>query len=493
MTDEPPSAAVDGIRHKLLGARPTIKILLYTDDPLGITNDDGFFGLQSMIVRLQAHQPRFAIFAIQFLSRSSNIARHADNRLDVALERERTRSGSPFDEIWFFGTHQVTTTGRTAGPFGGGPQSELDAAERAALESWMDAANAGGGVMIAGDHSENRPRDAVTIPTSACPDDSGVHEPLAQGRAIGRCVPRAGLMRVWHGDPNREPRNTDTVGFGGGQEDATPQTIVPLSFDENGTLSPGGKPHPVFFYRPNEFINVLPDHQHEGALVNKFDPNDWPSQGSIQPLPQVIAMGLNQRNASLFDLLSAYDGDSVNVGRIIADSSWHHYLNVNLTNFHHPAAIGTASDKIGQFYSNLGIWLAPKKKRLEMAHALLWELANFVIAMRGSDDNAWQLGKFAYRTVLRVAAPCEIHELIKVLFSNSVNMSFVEISSLFTSQVQPVEMLIGSILKACCEEITKSRENVETYVPTPLDELIDLGVAQTEQWLSHNNQLRTIS
>jgi len=34
--------ATSGIRHLLQVEKPTIKILLYTDDPEGITNDDAF-------------------------------------------------------------------------------------------------------------------------------------------------------------------------------------------------------------------------------------------------------------------------------------------------------------------------------------------------------------------------------------------------------------------------------------------------------------------
>lgn len=469
--------ATSGIRHLLRVEKPTIKILLYTDDPAGITNDDAFLGLRSMRFRLQAHDPASADFGVAFVSRSSTIATHADNKIDVVLEREVKETGKPFDEIWFFGTHQITTKQFAAGSLGGGPQSELDTNEVNALTQWMNAkSDVGGGVLISGDHSEGRPEGAIIIQKPACPDNSSANDPLALGRAIGRCVPRAGLMRKWAGGPTSTGDNTNTVAAGGLQQDAKPQTFRLVRFDANGNPDPSGSPHPLFFYRANTFIDVLPDHDHEGALVDAFDPSAWPKiEGKPQPLPQVVAVGTNQRNKTEFNLLSAYDGDSVDVGRIVADSSWHHYLYGNLQNFPHPASVNTDSDKIGQFYGNLGLWLAPRAKRSQMAHALLWELANLALAMGESEKDMFRLGTFGYVTLLSMASPCEVYEFFNVLVNDRPPALASAIRGVLT-QLRGLELLLGGLLSSYHREIKRSRVLSEDYEPAPLEAVIQHGI-----------------
>lgn len=465
-----------GIRHLLYVEKPTIKILFYTDDPTSIKDDDSFLGLRSLRFRLRAHQPTSADFGVGFSSRSSTIATHADNKIDVLMEREVKETGKPFDEIWFFGTHQTTTTIFTAGALGGGPQSELDSGEVNALWRWMDASTGvGGGVMIAGDHSERRPDNAVTVPDPPCPDDSSAEDPLALGRAIGRCVPRAGLMRKWAGNPTRTGDTNNTVVAGGLQQDGQPQFFRLVNFDETGNPKPAGSPHPLFFYRANSFITVLPDHDHEGALTDVFDPSAWPKvEGKPQPLPQVVAVATNQRNKTEFNLLSTYDGDSVKVGRIVADSSWHHYLSGNLGNFPHPASANTESDKIGQFYGNLGLWLAPRTKRTQMAQALLWELANLALVM-GEWEEPFRLGTFAYITLLQMASPCEIHEFFNILVSDSPERISSEVRGVL-NQFRGMEVLLGGVLTSYHHEIRRSRVSSEDYDALTPKEVIQHGI-----------------
>jgi len=81
--------------------KPTIKILLYTDDPqIAPTNDFGhFFGLGSMIERLRAHTPTFANLEIKWASRNSDATHHADNKLDAILNQEVADTNEPCDEI----------------------------------------------------------------------------------------------------------------------------------------------------------------------------------------------------------------------------------------------------------------------------------------------------------------------------------------------------------------------------------------------------------
>jgi hypothetical protein len=72
-----------------------------------------------------------------------------------------------------------------------------------------------------------------------------------------------------------------------------------------------------------------------------------------------------------FGAISAYDGDAANVGRIVCDATWHHFVNINLNGAGsgrsglYTAGNPTAEyDKIKQYYRNTARWLAPKGRRL---------------------------------------------------------------------------------------------------------------------------------
>lgn len=83
----------------------------------------------------------------------------------------------------------------------------------------------------------------------------------------------------------------------------------------------------------------LIDHDHEGEAmappVNAQNLATWPrSQAGHQEQPVVIAFG-DVKDPDVhfkqFGVISVYNGHTVGLGRIIADSSWHHWLNSNLS------------------------------------------------------------------------------------------------------------------------------------------------------------------
>ncbi|HEY6803977.1 MAG TPA: hypothetical protein VI306_10395 [Pyrinomonadaceae bacterium] len=394
--------------------KPTIKILLYTDDPNVITDGNSFLGLGSMIERLKAHGPTFADLKIVWVSRSSDRNHHANNQLHFVLDRELEETGEPFDEIWFFGLHQANIKTFSLGAFRGGPESELNDNEVAALAKWMKIEEGfGGGVLITGDHNNPIPPNWLRNRSSHCPDDVQDPQFFGLGRAIGRCVPRAGKMRKWEGPPSKENDSVSTIPSSGFQTDRVPQKLIHEFLNTDGEPDLQGEPHPLFLYRPEDFIDVFPDHPHEGALVIPGVSNtaEWPIGPNGQPKPRIVAFGTNKRTGKRIGVVSAYDGDSAGVGRIVADSSWHHYANVNLKGFPHPAAPESPSDKIGQFYANLAIWLAPLHKRRQMAETMYWELAEYTLLLEQQRDPP-NIGEIAYFLLRRLAAPCEIHELL---------------------------------------------------------------------------------
>src|SRR5687768_5749054 len=87
--------------------RPTIKILMYTDAPDVVTRRrTGAFSLGRMIEHLQGHSAVFARFDVRLESRYRENSLTANNKLNDLLNRE-AQTGAPFDEIWFFGVHQI--------------------------------------------------------------------------------------------------------------------------------------------------------------------------------------------------------------------------------------------------------------------------------------------------------------------------------------------------------------------------------------------------
>lgn len=413
--------------------KPTIKILLYTDAPRLVTKSRaGMFGLGQMIQHLQGHAPAFARLDIRWMSRYLANSPDAVNKLDTVLKTEFDTTGTYFDQVWFFGIHQINKTKPGLGLGGGTRESELTAAEVKALTTWMEEQQ--GGVLVTGDHANRSPDTAmVDDPGPACPDQNRKEQFLSLGRALGRCIPRAGLLRDWEGDPTGDPQrshNTHTAVVGvmiedaALQRDGNPQRIFHKLFDANGQPAENGDPHPLFFYSDGKSIEYLPDHMHEGAVVipTPLDKNVWRanSQG-FRPEPHLVATGMDSRRRKEVNLLAAYDGTALNCGRIVADSSWHHYFNINLENFRFPEPRDSPGDQIGQFYANLAVWLSPISKRKQMAESMVRWLANQPVVLeafgpsRLDDRDAIRgTGNSALAVLKRVASPCEIHELLRM-------------------------------------------------------------------------------
>lgn len=457
------------MKAQVLAQRPTIKILLYTDDPDTINEGKDLLGLDSMIERLKAHAPVFADLSIKWVSRSSDANHHADNKLDVVMRREVTETGEPFDEIWFFGLHQANTEKSSSGVFRGGPESELTPDEVDELEKWMKVeGGSGGGVLMTGDHNNPIPPHWIPNENGRCADTIEEVELLGLGRAIGRCVPRAGDLRKWYGPPSSGADDSvSTVANPGLQSDRKPQRLIHELVNGDGEPDPHGKPHPLFFYRAGKFIDIFPDHRHEGALNIPDLSNTavWPVGPSGQPKPLVVAFGTDTRSGEKIGLVIAYEGDRAGVGRIVADSSWHHYVNINLKGFPHPARLRSYSDKIGQFYGNLAIWLAPMHKRRQMAQAMYWELAKYTLLEQ--HDDPVRMGAVAYSLLGRSTSPCEINELLR---------SFGPQQGLAKTEQEALGLVLDSYQKA----MIRSEEGTVPIGSLELEDIVVQGLPRAK-------------
>lgn len=456
---------------QLFANKPDLRILIYTDDN-DMNFDMPFLGLGEMDKRLKAHAPTFANLETVLVCRNQN--QNADNKLDDVLNTA-AQEGKPFDEIWFFGLKQANTD-QLFGQSHGGPNNKLDDGELEALRQWMSTQNGGhgGGVLMTGDHGHPAPQRLR---------EPNLDPFIGLGRAIGHSVPRAGALRSWEGPPTRELADSySTIASFGSEGDRFPQHLTLRNVNLDGDLDDEGQPHPLFFYNQEQYIRVFPDHHHEGAVVipEILDPQEWPNGPNGQVLPQVVALGIDKRRQEQLNIIATYNGDSANVGRIVADSTWHHYANVNLEAFEHPAPIGSESDQIGQFYGNLALWLAPRNKRLQMARAMSWHLARYTLLLEET-GNPEYTGNVAHALINRVASPCEVHELLLMLPPPQVPA--LEAAALAGDVATSAKLFLGHVIEGYQREMIRENETEHGAIleatPTTIDGLIETAYRNT--------------
>ena len=257
-----------------------------------------------------------------------------------------------YDQVWLFGFQA------------GAPSS--DANEIRVLAQFMES---GGGVFATGDHS--------TI-----------------GRPLCGALPRIRKMREWAVVPMSGPTRIDTINNPGidgiarnvDQGDHFPQTMYPL-------LDASSAPHPLL-RSPAGAINVLPDHPHESEcyaprgtnLTGNFSVaglapfTEFPTVGGLEHGPQLVAISMSASlNADklpvtprCFGAISAYDGHLANKGRVVCDSTWHHFVNMNLNGAGFPGdglregtplAANAAYKQIQHYFANIADYLTPKNRK----------------------------------------------------------------------------------------------------------------------------------
>lgn len=324
--------------NRLWWKRPAnVRILIYMDG--ASFNGGSFDGLQHVINAVESDPWPWANFIVTTANRYTDTQADQDNvtLTDLSLDA--------FDEVWLFGISSSSNL--------------LSAAEVSALETFMDG---GGGVLTTGDHA-------------------------SLGRGLSGPLKRVGKLRMYPAPPASAPTWNTTIRDANGdgqylfaeQSDSTPQVIRPkyrYHWSSGGIfLSLKKSPHPLLCGEQG-VLKILPDHQHEGQVVipNSFPVSEWPKIGSFQPKPEIVAWGKiidpNATNAGdEFPVIGAYNGHGVNVGRIVADSTWHHWFDINMNGFN------VASDDyrdIISYFQNVAAWLAPKHKQAGMRNGVFW-------------------------------------------------------------------------------------------------------------------------
>jgi hypothetical protein len=372
-----------------------VRILMYADSSVRFQGGP-FLGLQYVSTLLKSRAYFYVNFQIDTAHRDGT-----DPSASIKGAKQLTELDilTKYDEIWFFGLNST-------------PNLSLD--EVALLDKFM-AAPKFGGVLVTGDHAN-------------------------LGRGITGQITRAGEMRrypapdsippIWNTTLEEGPDANLTYDFED-QSDDRPQTIrykrYPLG---TSRFLRQYRPHPILC-GPDGPIKVFPDHQHEGeALAPVITPGaaQWPTKLGRQETPEVIAWGRIKDPAAVkygqeIGLVSAYNGHNVDVGRIIGDSTWHHWFDINLTGEAAPPSPYAGFDdtpqgqavlrQIDAYFLNCGVWLAPPDKQAQMRNVGWWSIlwSDRIVELSPQTPIA-RLGEVAIDALGQRASRCTVSEWI---------------------------------------------------------------------------------
>lgn len=388
------------------------KILIVTDGLNYSTNDD--FGLTQFISTL-ANTPIHGMMpqiikASRGNSVGANITNFQFNDVTNGILKSR------YDVVFIFAVGRENVNQL--------PQTEIDA-----ITKFMQA---GGGVFATGDHED-------------------------LGAAICRDIPRVRSLRFWKASETPNIGNTTrlSTNLSGAnnvedfddQSDTIPQTLYLNFRTQAGGI---GNAHPVLQGGNLGNIEVFPDHPHEGEcrvpvtlggefVLNNEIFNEFPNAtagGSL--FPEVAAMSMSHGTGfpgkfalapRSFASVVAYDGQRAEVGRIVTDATWHHFVNVNLdgtgsgkTGLQQPAGTDTlALTKIRKYYTNLATWLMPKKVRKCLRDFViikaftkfpLFEELKLVSLKEANADQLTIVGEQVFAALSQTHTKAEVQEMV---------------------------------------------------------------------------------
>ena len=150
------------------------------------------------------------------------------------------------------------------------------------------------------------------------------------------------------------------------------------------------------------------------GVAGRAGPIGDPGPFGVRPRPQVIAYGLTTNREAIpkrFGMVSAYDGDSAEVGRVVVDSTWHHWFSMNLVGLRDQAPGYYRG--MQNYYRNVGMWLATPEQRASMLLAATWGV--LVGKQPGAFSKAmgiWELGERVLDVIGRTAPHCIVDELV---------------------------------------------------------------------------------
>jgi hypothetical protein len=399
---------------------PRLRLLFLTDGRITDGHGTTEFGLGPPIDTLtdRAVVPWLDI-SVEFVDRDQGF-RLTQDGFDI----------DAYDQVWLFGDNPSEEAAQSQDT----PDSvaylaqyaPMSDAELLLLARWMDL---GGGVFATGDHS-------------------------FLGASMCSRIPRVRTMRMWthaQGVPSLvTPERHETlqhipgISYDGWEGDPYAQRIFPVYQGVPGRFALGWlAPHPLLC-GPHGVIDRFPDHMHEGSVIEDADleldlpldiagysPPEYPPyrpvlQGAVaglspgvppplsRPVPHVVAHGMTTNNDApprSFGLVGAYDGQGADVGRVVVDSTWHHWFSLNLHGFISQEPL--IYTQLQWYYRNIAVYLATPAQRAQMLFAAIWNgLMNTHPGAFSRGFNVWESGRRAVDVLGHNAPQCLVSALV---------------------------------------------------------------------------------
>jgi len=414
-----------------------------------------------------------------------------------------------YHQIWFFGDYPANDPNPIDDP----AYYPLCDDELRLLVDWMDR---GGGVFAAGDHWN-------------------------LGASMCSRIPRVRTMRKWildqvappqYGDlrnetlqlpppmppPADDPREGDT----------TPQRIEPVyRARATSILVRPLVPHGLLIAPDGDVIDTFPDHMHEGEVIEDlavelhkpldipgYTKPEYPSRPpevleaagrvantlelpSLGPRPHVVAHARTTIDIPLphfeiadgesvaspaishkrFGLISVYDGQGVGIGRVVVESTWHHWFSMNLHGFRDGNPL--VYQHMQAYYRNIALWLATAAQRQSILASAIWAAValdpmGFPV---GSGQTLWSIGKKAVGGVQRTLPSGILFDCVASFFDGREEEIFgvpagVDPSEPFTACLPPdiaVRAIVGGIASALlqpAQDYSKTSDNKRRHLDT---------------------------
>jgi hypothetical protein len=422
--------------HEAFFLRSTVKILVVVDNEVSLTEAPSGFGVGRVIRLLRESTVGCTSFKVDLARRNNatpsvNASPAPNQPRYEGFRFDRQESGAPtlnrYDEVWCFGFKPGNDAGPDTNITAAGALPASDA-ELEALTRWMNERR--GGLLAMGDHDYLGASMCHRIPRIR----SMRRWTNAQGvPPIGGAANPDTALRHDTNQPRTFAQTTGgaSIPFSN-QEDAKPQPIdwVPWISQQVSIFKVNQRPHPILCHPTHGPIDVMPDHPHEGwnyeddeidlAATFSFGAlsgDEYPTVGAVQPRPQVIAHGTTTPNPPFnldkgpspkkrFAMISAYDGHPANVGRVVTDTTWHHWFDENIQAIE--AAGGESWDKISRYYLNVATWLATPRR---FDWCFVFEAVKSQFTYLGfqeysRDANVFELGRALHVELSRTLGPC---------------------------------------------------------------------------------------
>jgi hypothetical protein len=433
---------VNKIRPELALLR-TQRILIVVDGGIALAPGGLGFGVSKIAAIIDGADFGFARTRVVLATRDG-----AQNKFNLTEAQRLTQAtytgfrfnqnepgGGPtlhqFDQVWCFGIRPVihNPTPADDAAINQSTNNPTSDAEAAFLKDWMDSRM--GGVLAMGDHA--------ILGASMCSNIPRVRR-MRRWKASESVPHRTGTSRhdtnrpataaqTWHPVGNPFP----AVIPNGVETDANPQPLewVPESSFVRG-LRVYKRPHPILCHPEHGPIDVFPDHPHEGWCYDTHEinnaGNEFPQTGSNPPMPRSIAhvrslpdppwnFEKGDQPGRKFSAITIYDGQRISLGRVVVDSTWHHWFDMNIAGLE--AENGVEWAKIRRYFVNVAIWLAKPGWRARMLEPAVVALPLTYAYLQELDVRVGtaQLGRDFANYLYPLIGPCWVSEWLFDLFA----------------------------------------------------------------------------